>query len=581
VNGTLNIDVTSYDEQTNGNNVMYSKPTTCFVVKPNAAIIVWSVGSVRSVVTLINTTIVSPSTITIYKNIIKTMLYIYIYIYIYGDRPVYRQDDDDEDAFLGAWRATQVFTAAHDQTLAGQVFGTSKELGGEPVTTETTWEEAVAKGMRAVMRRQDPRRVWHWRWNVAQSHGSENGPDKVLLEELDQELEKDRERRMHTTFAAEAPPEGIQFDVPPSEKHLYPQDLRVALRRLHCNAGHPANSDLKRCLRVAKGSVLAQKLCDYMRCSTCQALQRPKTPRPGKVPAEGLQFNETVQLDLFYLVDATGQKQWFMAIVDVATDYVVARWIRSHESAVLWEAWCNAWVGWAGPPDVAVSDNERGLISAEWVEKTSQSGTHVWPTAAYAPWQKGRIERRISALKDTMRAVMMHRALSGAEAMQVCAQEACHAYNQRPGGCGFSPAQRLFGTRPRAYADLYHNGESAGYHPEAVDTGSSIAQRLVIRRLSQEVAERKSHEEMMAKAAAARGRVLRRSRWANEFTSSESSRRRKSASTRRMRPSGGDFSGRRSWWRCTGPPPSGCSSEGRFSWLPSNMSVDLVPRRRR
>ena len=103
---------------------------------------------------------------------------------------------------------------------------------------------------------------------------------------------------------------------------------------------------------------------------------------------------------------------------------------------------------------------------------------------------------------------MMHRALSGAEAMQVCAQEACHAYNQRPGGCGFSPAQRLFGTRPRAYADLYHNGESAGYHPEAVDTGSSIAQRLVIRRLSQEVAERKSHEEMMAKAAAARGRVL-------------------------------------------------------------------------
>ena len=215
-----------------------------------------------------------------------------------------------------------------------------------------------------------------------------------------------------------------------------------------------------------------------------------------------------MQIDLYYLVDAEGRRQWFLCAVDVATDYVVSRWIKNHEALTLWQAWCDAWVGWAGPPDIVVSDNERGFIASDWVDRASQSGSHVWPTAAYAPWQKARVERRISTLKETMKTVIMHRTLSGEIDMQLCAQEASYAYNQRPGGCGFSPAQRLFGTRPRAYADLYHNGEPAGPHPAAVDVGSDLARRLEIRRISQEVSERKAHEDMLARAAAARSRVL-------------------------------------------------------------------------
>ena len=317
--------------------------------------------------------------------------------------------------------------------------------------------------------RQQPGRLREWRWKVLQrmNGGTLGNDDQQVLNELNTELAQyDRAQAdSEKVYAASLPADGINFDVPPGEKHLYPQDLRVALRRLHCNAGHPSNSDLKRSLRVAKGSPLAQKPCDYMRCSTCEALQRPKTPRPGKVPAEGVQFNEAVQLDLYYLVDAEGVRQWFMCIVDVATDYVVSRWIANHEALTLWGAWCDAWLGWAGPPDLIVSDNERGLISSEWVERTALSGSHVWPTAAYAPWQKGRVERRIAALKDTMRTLIMQRTLKGEQDMRVCAQEASYVYNQRPGGSGFSPAQRLFGTRPRAYADLYHNGDPAGYHP--------------------------------------------------------------------------------------------------------------------
>jgi hypothetical protein len=78
--------------------------------------------------------------------------------------------------------------------------------------------------------------------------------------------------------------EGVSFDVPPVEQHLFPDDMRVAAKRLHCNAGHPSNADLQRCLRVSQ---LTQKLAGYLRCGTCAALQRPRTPRPGKVPTDG------------------------------------------------------------------------------------------------------------------------------------------------------------------------------------------------------------------------------------------------------------------------------------------------------
>ena len=143
------------------------------------------------------------------------------------------------------------------------------------------------------------------------------------------------------------------------------------------------------------GSVVAQSLCRYLECHTCAQLTKPKTPRPGKVPTDGVQFNEVVQMDLFHIHDAAGTQAWFMATVDLATDYVTVRRCGDHTSAGLWQAWGDSWLSWAGPPDVVVTDNERGIISEEMVKRINWSGTALWPTAAYASWQKGRIERRI------------------------------------------------------------------------------------------------------------------------------------------------------------------------------------------
>ena len=231
-------------------------------------------------------------------------------------------------------------------------------------------------------------------------------------------------------------------------------------------------------------------------------------PRPAKIPASGLQFNKSVQMDLFHLHDAGGERRWFLAVLDVATNYCVVRIMTSHSSEAMWSAWEACWLGWAGPPDVVVCDNERGLVSSAFVDRLAASGTLLWPTAAYAPWQKGRIERRIGALKETIRKLVMQKALTTNQQVTMVAHEAAQAYNQRLGPGGFSPAQRLFGTRARVYGELYHQGESVGWHPEALVEGSEVAARLILRRAAQEAVVEHEHQEAMARTVAARSRVL-------------------------------------------------------------------------
>ena len=172
-------------------------------------------------------------------------------------------------------------------------------------------------------------------------------------------------------------------------------------------------------------------------------------------------------MDLFHIHDVAGNKRWFLCVVDVATDYVTMVPCAGHSPEHLWECWETGWLTWAGPPDVMVSDNERGLIGEAFVTKLSRSGTVLWPTAAYAPWQKVRVERRIAAAKDDMRAIIMERGLKTGTAMKTVAYEVAHAYNQRPSASGFSPATRLFGTRARAYGEIYKNGEHLGWRLDA------------------------------------------------------------------------------------------------------------------
>ena len=52
-----------------------------------------------------------------------------------------------------------------------------------------------------------------------------------------------------------------------------------------------------------------------------------------------------------------------------------------------------------GLPDTFVADNERGFMAETFADSLGKAGTLYRPSAAYAPWQKGKVERKIESFK--------------------------------------------------------------------------------------------------------------------------------------------------------------------------------------
>ena len=135
------------------------------------------------------------------------------------------------------------------------------------------------------------------------------------------------------------------------------------------------------------------------------------------------------------------------------------------------------WINWAGPPDTFVADNERGFNAEEFVGKLGRAGTLYLPTAGYAPWQKGKVERRIEAFKAIVRKAARQQHVDTDAEMRIVGFEAATSLNQRPGPTGVSPAMVLFGQRLKLYGELYADGEPVA-PPEAADNASQLGRRL-------------------------------------------------------------------------------------------------------
>ena len=177
-----------------------------------------------------------------------------------------------------------------------------------------------------------------------------------------------------------------------------------------------------------------------------------------------------------------------MIIIDDGTDWCVAKYVKDGKSAVkLYQCFEEAWIEWAGPPDKLVGDSERGFAALEFVEKLSRAGTLFSPAAAYAPWQKGKVERKVRSFKEATTKAVLHLGIKGPDEMRLAGIDVAAALNHRPGPSGISPGTMLFGQRMKLYAELYADGEPA-LHP--LDNNNALARRLQIRS-----AAKQAHEE--------------------------------------------------------------------------------------
>ena len=310
-------------------------------------------------------------------------------------------------------------------------------------------------------------------------------------------------------FAVNVDSEGIRFELRPEDNVKASPVLKNAIKRMHINTGHSAPHDMARVIKQAGGSEDAIILAKRLRCSVCDRHKRPDPPRPSRIKPQDIQFNECMMCDPFEVTDARGDVYWFNLCVDDATGYITITLMAGHDAESLWQAYEKGWLLWAGPPDKIISDNERGLISNENVRRFSRSGSFYDPAAPYAPWQKGKAERSISAAKSVFRKTVSHMQVLGREEMEITGHEVASGLNHHINESGVSASLLLFGQRVKLCGEIWHNGKPSGYHPEVEQSGSPLERRLNIRNVCRQMSIRFHSKELVRKSVSARSRPVK------------------------------------------------------------------------
>jgi len=232
-------------------------------------------------------------------------------------------------------------------------------------------------------------------------------------------------------------------------------------------------------------------------------------------------FNETVMMDLAY----------------DGTDWCVCKYLGNGKTTgELYRILEEGWIDWAEPPDTLVADSERGLIAEEFAFKLGKPRTVLTLPAGYAPWQKGKVARKIRTMCSIIKKTVLHLGLAPEE-MKLAGIEAAAAMNQRPGvrtnssiceglvhkpfwrcfsqtpfeeesPSGVSPGMRLFGQRLEMYGELYVDGEPAYHHLDGNDPSTELGRRLQIKCPARQATEAHYAKEVVRKTVAARTRLV-------------------------------------------------------------------------
>ena len=236
--------------------------------------------------------------------------------------------------------------------------------------------------------------------------------------------------------------EGIRFLVPKGRKLSEP--VKQALKRIHCNLGHPSRADLERFLKLGGVSGEVVEAVGWMECLTCAHKMKPRTHRNASMPPSQVVFGDEVQLDCFKSHDAGGNGHWFLSMLDRATSFHVVRRVDDHTPKCLYDTFLDGWMSWAGPPSSVTVDMEGGFRGKEFWEEVMQHGSTVVMIAGTAHWQAGKVERHNQIVKEIIRNVSNHLGTRGADQMKQLAVEATRAKNSLVREHGWSPAALVF-----------------------------------------------------------------------------------------------------------------------------------------
>ena len=220
------------------------------------------------------------------------------------------------------------------------------------------------------------------------------------------------------------------------------------LKRLHRTFGHPTVEALINLLRRANPDEMnaeARKSLQEITNSCTVCVQNASRPRRFKVTigSDDLRFNHIIAVDVMYL---SGRA--ILHIVDEATHYNAASFLRKMSSAETWKTIVRCWTAvYLGPPDFLRVDQGTNFVSKEFCASAEAEGIKVLPAPIESPETLSHVERYHAPLRAAYTKIRssLGRSESDADVLQM----AVKAVNDTIGPEGLCPTLLVYGAIPR------------------------------------------------------------------------------------------------------------------------------------
>ena len=213
------------------------------------------------------------------------------------------------------------------------------------------------------------------------------------------------------------------------------------IAKLHKQFAHPSSERLIKLIRNAGiidksvGGIVDDVTTS---CDVCKRFKKAP-PRPAVGFPLATVFNETVALDLKVF-----RSGYMLHMIDHATRYSQACFIRNKHSATIVKALLKFWISIFGSPAQFLSDNGGEFVNDEFNELAEKFNITVLTTAAVSPWSNGLCEKHNGILGDMIQKTMS----DGISDLELAIHWCVAAKNSLLNVYGFCPNQLVFGYNP-------------------------------------------------------------------------------------------------------------------------------------
>eukprot|EP00971_Amphidinium_carterae_P323666 6432341-Amphidinium_carterae.1 len=194
-------------------------------------------------------------------------------------------------------------------------------------------------------------------------------------------------------------------------------------------------------------------------CSTCNRHRVVPPPRPSSVP-QNFAFGESLQGDVFHILDSLGESHMVLGLIDAATHLHVARRITAKDAHAMLHTFLEAWVTAFGVPMELKVDADPAFRGT-FAEGCGRLGIELLHVPADRHSQLGRIERHNAILRLSLLKLVTEHTIHTSTDLDVVLQAAVNAKNTLARRAGVSPFIAAFGRLPRVPGQLLSDEHDA------------------------------------------------------------------------------------------------------------------------